>query len=58
MSTVQVKFKPTIKVFPPELATQMIQHSEIMLLNLPGTIGCLQILMNLVDALPKIISIH
>jgi len=57
MCTVQVKFKPTVPVFPSELATQMFQHNETVLLNLPSTIDSLKFPTNLVDPLPKIISI-
>jgi len=42
--------------FSLELATQMFQHSETLLLNLPSTTDSLQFPTNLVDPLPKIIS--
>jgi len=54
--TVQVKCKPTVPVFPSELATQMFQHSETVFLNLPSTTDSLQFPTNLVDPLCKIIS--
>lgn len=53
MSTVQVKFKQTIPVFSLELATQIFQHAETVLLILPGTTDSLKFLTNLVDPFPK-----
>jgi hypothetical protein len=58
MCTVQVKFKPTVPVFPSELATQMFQHSETVLLNLPSTIDSLKFPTNLLDPIPKIILMY
>lgn len=58
MCTIQVKFKPTVPVFPSELATQMFQHSETVLLNLPSTIDSLKLPTDVVGPLPKIILMY
>lgn len=53
-----MKFKPAIPILSPQSTTQMIQHIEAVLFDLPGTTDALQILTDSVDLLPKIISTH